>query len=108
MSDKLKKFTNYIKQDFDVVEDYKASKEIAPKEDAMRSITLLAKGTGTMEDVEILQNVVIELDTMKEQIGALIEELNVLPYIGIPNYIRKNEIRSKLQSILKGNENEMS
>ena len=32
MSDKTKDFTDYIKQDFDVVEDYKASKEITPKE----------------------------------------------------------------------------
>ena len=32
MSDKTKEFTDYIKQDFNVVEDYKESKEITPKE----------------------------------------------------------------------------
>ena len=37
MSDKTKNFQEFMKQDFNVVEDYKASKEITPKE-ALRII----------------------------------------------------------------------
>jgi rRNA maturation endonuclease Nob1 len=36
--DKIKDFQEFIKQDFDVVEDYKASKELTPKE-ALNTLT---------------------------------------------------------------------
>ena len=69
----------------------------SPQDNAKRSVTLLAKGTGTMEDVEILNDLITNYANMVESLEGLIEELEKESIIA---GFEKDFIREKIFDLL--------
>jgi hypothetical protein len=73
--DKIKDFQEFIKQDFDVVEDYKASKELTPKE----ALEYLEKQNEFLlcdnkfeDNVKTISQALTRLDELEEEINRII------------------------------------
>ena len=91
MSDKTKDFQEFIKQDFDVVEDYKASKDLTPKDElhkifenitGVQSVTAYDKSVANIEKALSQHEALVKgVQSLVEKYDAYIEQKEgVLPF----------------------------
>ena len=114
MKDKTKDFQEYIKQDFNVVEDYKASKEITPKE-ALKivasGIAILSYDCDRDNSLDVLEQALTQLEEyikrdtpMKQGVLDLIKQYEKDAKTISRPIVHINFVKKELQDLLKENE----